>query len=98
MRTLDFTSYYFPLFFFFPPYSDLSRFSGSGEVFGGVTPAASITRWKAATVGGEGLKLRPGRWPSAITRGVRLLLFGRFQISILAPREASSSTTFGWLR
>jgi hypothetical protein len=35
--------------------------AGCGELFGGVTPAASITRWKAATVGGDGLKVRPGR-------------------------------------
>ena len=27
--------------------------AGSGA-FGGVTPAASITRWRAATVGGDG--------------------------------------------
>src|SRR3954468_18680109 len=68
------------------------------ELLGGVTPAARMTRWRAATVSGDGRKLRPGRYPSAITRGVRPVLFFRFQTVILAPRSARSCTTLGWFR
>src|SRR5262245_60356675 len=87
--------FYYRCFFFLSPYSDSTRLRGSGELFGGVTPAASITRWNAATVGGDGRKLRPGRCPSAITSGVKPLLFGRFQTSILAPLSARNWTTLG---
>src|SRR5262249_2963807 len=71
---------------------------GGGELFGGVTPAARITRCSAATVSGDGLKLRPGRWPSAITTGVKPALLALFQTAILAPLSARSCTTLGWFR
>src|SRR5262249_39615673 len=87
-----------PGFFRLVRYSDLRRLTGSGGLLGGVTPAASITRWKAATVGEDGLKFRPGRWPAVITTGDKPLLFGRFPTSILAPLSAKSCTTLGRTR
>ena len=47
-------------------------------------PAAGRTRRRAAIVSGEGLKL-PGRWPSAIDRGVHPYLSLRFQTSARPP-------------
>src|SRR5262249_24286664 len=85
-----------PPFFLPSSYPDLG--AGGGEFFGGVTPAARITRCKAATVSGDGRKLSPGRWPSAIVSGVNPLLFARFQTAIRAPRSARSCTTRGWFR
>src|SRR6516225_3705512 len=83
-------------------YFDLSSYpdlgEGRGVLFGGITPAAIITRCRAATVSGAGLKLRPGRWPSAITMGVKPVEFFLFQTSILAPLSARSCTTLGWFR
>ena len=46
-------------YFVLSTYPDLG--TGRGVLVGGVTPAAIITRCRAATVSGEGLKFRPGR-------------------------------------
>jgi LL-diaminopimelate aminotransferase len=49
-----------PGYRFFSSYADLGA-AGGDDGFGGVTPAARITRCRAATVSGEGLKFSPGR-------------------------------------